>query len=279
MIAALVIVFREVLEAALIIGIVLAATRGLPGARRWVVTGVLAGLAGSAVVARFAGAISDGLDGYGQEIFNASVLLLAVVMLGWHNVWMSSHGRRMAEEMRAMGNAVREGARPLCAIALVVGLAVMREGAETVLFLYGLAASDGGFADALGGGALGVVCGALVGTALYLGLLRIPVRHLFGVTGWLVTLLAAGMAAQSMSYLAAADIIPSGPTLWDSTWLLDQRSVAGSILHTLIGYADRPTQAQFVAYVITIVLIQGLSTLVNRRTTGPVSRTSGQPNR
>src|SRR5215471_7121487 len=120
MLGAAIIVFREVLEAALIIGIVLAA--GV----------VVAGL-----VALFAAEIAAAAAGIGQELLNAVILLLAVGMLGWHNVWMSRHGRELAATARQVGDAVISGARPLYVLAVVVGLAVLREGSETVLFLYG----------------------------------------------------------------------------------------------------------------------------------------------
>ncbi len=255
MIAAMIIVFREVLEAALIIGIVLVATKGMRGSWRMVVTGVLLGLLGAGLVAGFAGRIADAMEGYGQEIFNAAVLLFAVVMLVWHNAWMSIHGRAMAQEMKGVGEAVRSGHRPLHVLTLVIGLAVLREGAETVLFLYGLITSDGGMADAIVGGSLGFALGALVGAVLYLGLMRIPTRHLFSVTSWMISLLAAGMAAQAMTYLSAADVINLGSVLWDSSALLDQNGVVGKVLHTLIGYIDRPTTIQLVAYVSTLAII------------------------
>lgn len=256
MLAALIIVFREVLEAALVVGVVLAAARGLYGAARWVGVGILAGVAGSAVVAGFAGAISSALAGYGQETFNAAVLLLAVLMLTWHSSWMAVHGRRLAGDMHAVGTAVRGGRRPPYALSLVVALAVVREGSETVLFLYGLAASDGGFAHALSGGAVGLAGGVAVGSALYLGLLRLPTRYLFRVTNWMIALLAAGMAAQAMSLLAAADLLVLGTQLWDTSALLGQDSVLGKVLHTLIGYVDRPTATQVAAYIATLLLMQ-----------------------
>lgn len=264
MIAALVIVFREVLEAALIIGLVLAATRGLAGSRRWVGFGILGGLLGAAIVAMFAGMIADALAGYGQEVFNACVLLLAVTMLAWHNASMAVHGREMALEVHGVGDAVRVGRRPLYTLAVVVGLAVLREGAETVLFLYGLAASEGGFATAVSGGAMGLVIGVAVGATLYYGLLRVPTRHLFSVTTWMISLLAAGMAAQAMVFLNAADVVPLGEVLWDTSDLLSQDSLAGNILHTLIGYMDRPTPTQLVAYVGTLVLIVAAAMLAKR---------------
>src|SRR5262249_23842306 len=106
MLGALIIVFREVIEAGLIVGIVMAATRGVPGRGRWITVGVAAGVLGAAVVAMFAGAISEEFQGAGQELFNASVLCVAVIMLMWHNAWMARHGREIATEMRRVGTAV-----------------------------------------------------------------------------------------------------------------------------------------------------------------------------
>ena len=103
MLGALIIVFREVIEAGLIVGIVMAATRGVPTRGRWIGFGILGGLIGAALVAAFAGAISQAFEGAGQELFNASVLGIAVVMLMWHNAWMARHGREIAEEMRTIG--------------------------------------------------------------------------------------------------------------------------------------------------------------------------------
>src|SRR5208282_2124332 len=99
MLATLVIVFREVIEAGLIIGIVLAATQGVARRGLWVGYGVVGGVAGACVVAVFAGQIAALFAGSGQELFNAGILLLAVAMLTWHNVWMASHGRAIAQQM------------------------------------------------------------------------------------------------------------------------------------------------------------------------------------
>ena len=175
MLASLLIVFREVLEAGLIVGIVLAATRGIAARGAWIAGGIGAGVVGAGLVAVFAGALSDAFAGNGQEVFNAAVLLIAVVMLGWHNIWMARHGREVARQIQAMGHAVsRSVARSLLAVAVVVTVAVLREGAEVVLFLYGIAASsEEGWATLLAGGALGIGCGA---SAVVADLSR-PARH------------------------------------------------------------------------------------------------------
>jgi high-affinity iron transporter len=119
----LIIVFREVFEAGLIIGIVMAVTTGVAGRGLWVVGGVAAGALGACIVALFAGGLSQLFHGSGQELFNASILGFAVLMLGWHNVWMARHGRELAVEMRAAGQAVVEGSKSLAALAVVVAIA------------------------------------------------------------------------------------------------------------------------------------------------------------
>ena len=142
MLGSLIIVFREVFEAGLIVGIVLAVTRGVSYRGRWITGGILAGILGACIVAAFAGALSAMLEGIGQELFNAAILIVAVFMLTWHNVWMARHGREMAQDMRTIGEAVAQGSKSLLALSIVIAVAVLREGSEIVLFLYGIIASD-----------------------------------------------------------------------------------------------------------------------------------------
>ncbi len=254
MLASLIIVFREVLEAGLIVGIVLAATQGVVGRARWIALGIVGGIVGSCVVAAFADAISGLFADTGQELFNAGVLLTAVVMLAWHNAWMAQHGRELARDMKAVGHAVRSGEKSLAALAIVIGVAVLREGSEVVLFLTGILASEeGGLATVAAGGLGGMALGALVSVLLYAGLVQIPTRHLFSTTTWLLTLLAAGMAATAVNFLAQAGILMAGGTiLWDSSGILRDNSLIGQALHVLVGYTDRPTEAQLIAYIAVV---------------------------
>lgn len=267
MIAALIIVFREVLEAGLIIGVVLAATEGLKGRAWWISGGVLAGVAGSGLIALFAGEIARLFDGSGQDVLNAAILSIAAAMLVWTVVWMASHGRAMASEMKSVGRDVASGRKPLAALALVVGMAVLREGAEVVLLLFGLLASGGESAldVALGAGA-GLLGGALVSFALYFGLLAIPVKSLFRVTAALIALLAAGLASQAVGILQDTGFIQSlSDPVWDTSAMLDQSSPLGRVLHTLVGYSAQPTGMQVIAYLGVLALIGVLSALVNAR--------------
>ena len=263
MLPSLVIVFREVFEAGLIIGIVMAVTAGVPRRTRWVVGGVAAGVVGACVVALFTGGLSKLFGGSGQELFNAGILSFAVLMLGWHNVWMARHGRELAAEMRAAGTAVVEGSKSLAALGAVVMIAVLREGSEVVLFLYGVAAAEGGAGlGMLVGGIIGLLLGAFVCILTYLGLVTIPARYLFGVTSTLIALLAAGMAAQAIAFLEQADILTAlSQTVWDTSWILSDSSLLGRALHTLIGYVDQPTAMQLIAYAATLSIITVLMRL------------------
>jgi len=257
MLGSAIIVFRETLEAALLVGIIAAATRNLSGRNLWLAGGIAVGLVGSLIVAGLTETIAQLAQGTGQELFNAAVLGMAVLMLGWHNIWMAKHGREAAIDAKAVGHAVTTGQRAVSALGILVAVAVLREGAETALFLYGLAAANSpGQSALLTGGVLGLVGGVLVGWAVYSGLGRIPIRHFFTVTSALILMLAAGMAGQMARFLVQGDVIrPLGSPLWDTSFILPVDSVVGRLMHLLAGYEARPSGAEVLFYVLTLLLI------------------------
>jgi high-affinity iron transporter len=263
MLAAFLIVFREVIEAGLVVGITMAVTRGLPRAGTFIASGVAAGVAGAGLVALFIDVISAQFAGTGQELFNALVLSVAVVMLIWHTVWMAQHGAELVADIRASGKAIREGAATLTGLSIVVGVAVLREGAEVALFLFGLAMSGGGAsAEILSGGVAGLFAGAALAAITYFGLVQIPMKHLFRVTGVLLSLLAAGMAAQAAQFLAQADLVNVlQQEAWNSEWLLSEQGIMGKAMHALIGYVDRPSILQVVAYTGVLTAIALLTSM------------------
>jgi high-affinity iron transporter len=274
MLATAIIVFREVLEAALVVGIVLAASRGVPRRGAWVAGGVAAGVFGAAIVAACAETIAEAVNGIGQELFNATILFTAVAMLGWHNVWMNRHGQELAAAAANLGKAVVGGSRPLYALGVVVAVAVLREGSEVVLFLYGIAVASGvGALSMLSGGLLGLIGGTAIGALIYFGLLAIPLKRLFTVTSWLILLLAAGMASQGAAFLMQANLLPAlGNDLWDTSSILGERSMLGTLLHVLIGYSAQPAGIQVVFYLATIVIMGALMRLLARRPTATLAR-------
>ncbi len=272
MLATLIIVFREIIEAGLVVGIVMAATRGV-AKRGWCISlGVLGGVIGACLVAAFASSIANMMQGSGQEIFNASIMGVAVLMLAWHNIWMAREGRHIALEMKSLGEDVTKGRRSLMAMAIVVGVAVLREGSEIVLFLYGIMLSGGNsILSMITGGIIGLALGAFVSAAMYLGLLRIPTRHLFAVTSVLIILLASGMASQCVVFLQQAGIVTLFPhIIWDTSTILSNDSILGKALHALIGYSDRPTGMQMIVYFLTLATISALSKLFGTHKAAPL---------
>ncbi len=255
MIPAFIISFREVLEISIIITIILAATRNVPNRGRWIAVGIGGGACGAAVVAVFAESISNAMEGVGQEIFNAGILAVAVLMIIWTVVWMQSHGRALAQKFKQVGKAVSEGEVPLYSLAVVIALAMWREGAEIVLFMMGIlsTAQESAFTIMLGGVA-GTALAAMFGFLLYFGLIKLSSKHLFKVTGWLLILLASGMSAQMAGYLNAADMLPAFGQMWDSSKILSQDSIIGKILHAMLGYSERPSGIELIFYATTFVL-------------------------
>jgi high-affinity iron transporter len=177
-------------------------------------------------------------------------------MIGWHVIWMSRHGRELAQQMKAVGSAVSSGHRPLTALLVVVAIAVLREGSEVVLFGYGLLASGSTAGGLVLGGALGVLAGVAVGFAMYFGLLKIPMKHFFTATNGLLVLLAAGLASEAAGKLVQADALPTlVDTLWDSSWLLTDDSLVGKAMHVLVGYTAQPSGIQMAFYAATVILL------------------------
>ena len=266
MLVSLILVFREAMEAGLIVGIVLAATEGVLGRGRWIAGGIAVGVAGATVVAGFAAALSDAFEGTGQEVFTAAILCFAVVMLSWHILWMAQHGREMAAELKQAGQQVQLGQRSLAALAAVVAVAVLREGSELVLFLYGLVISSHDSAPSLvAGGVAGLGMACLLSWLLYRGLVIVPLHRLFASTNILIALLAAGMAGQAAEVLHSADLLPGlGERLWDTSAVLDDGSLLGRSLHALIGYSARPSGIQLAAYLATLLVLAVAARLIGR---------------
>ena len=274
MFATAIIVFRETLEAALFVGIVAVATRGLAGRTIWLASGVLVGLLGALALAAGASTIGALADGIGQDLVNVGILSLALAMLAWHCIWVSTHGREMSQDARRLGSAVREGMRSPRALIVAVVLAVLREGAETVLFVAGLATGTPGSTQSmLLGAALGILGGAAVGVMIYFGLSRIKPQHLFAVTNLLIMLLAAAIASQLARALAQSGLVDWwSNSLWDTSAVLQTNSPFGVLLHALVGYDARPSGLQLAFYLGTLLIIGLATRQMQRRQQQPPAR-------
>jgi high-affinity iron transporter len=256
-----IIVFREVLEIALVISILVAATKGIKGRNKWIFAGIGLGILGALLLAAFTSNISDSLNGVGLEVFNASILLASSAMISWTVIWMTKYGRQISANLKQLGKSVANGEASLFALMPVVAFAVLREGAEIVLFSYGSFASGDKISDLILGGIAGFGCGVLVGFGLYFGLLKMLGKHFFSVTSWLLIFLAAGMIAQAIGFLSSANLVPEIVyPIWDSSFLVSEQGILGKVLHALFGYIAKPSAAQLIGYITTITcLVLGMN--------------------
>lgn len=250
-----VIVFREVLEISLIIGILALATSGVKGRYKHILFGLSLGILGSVLLALSMDQISESFDGSGQEIFNGTVLLLASLMIGWTVIWMTQHAKKVSEHLRQLGKKVIDGKEPIYALIPITALSVLREGIEIVLFSYGAFISGENISELILGGIIGLLLGIFAGFALYLGLLKVLGRYFFTVTSWILIFLAAGMASSSVGFFSSAGIISEVGILWDSSFLIRQESLIGQILHALFGYVEKPSITQALVYLAVIIVL------------------------
>jgi high-affinity iron transporter len=265
MFAAALIVFRESLEAALFVGIVAAATRQMAGRTRWLGAGVGIGVLGALLLAFMAQRVSGWFDGLGQDIVNIAVLSVALTMLLWHCIWVAGHSKDMAVQARSLGASVQQGQRKPWALLTAVALAVLREGAETVLFVGGALTGSTGTStpEVALSCVVGLGLGVGAGTIIYGGLSRIPTRHVFAATNVLIAILAGSIASQLVKALTQAGFIErwSSP-VWDTSRALAPDSALGTFLHALIGYDARPSAAQLASYIAVLALIYAGSRLL-----------------
>lgn len=248
-----IIIFREILEIALILGILTAATKEIKGRSKYILAGLGLGILGSAILAFFTDKISDSLNGMGQEIFNGSILLLAVIMISGTVIWMNKHAKSISSNLRTLSSDVQQGNKPLIALSLVVLLSVLREGAEIVLFTYSYYSSGSSLSEIALGLSIGIICGSITGLAFYLGILKFSGKYFFKVTTYLLIFIAAGIAMQSVKFFINADIIPAlMDPAFDLSNILPQTSFVGKFLNIFLGYVDAPALSQVIAYFVTI---------------------------
>lgn len=255
-----IVVFREILEIALIIGILTAATKDILGRTKWILGGLSFGIIGSITLALFTDKISESLDGMGQEFFNGLILITAAVMISWTVLWMQKHAKSLSGELKRLSHSIRDGKKPLYILFIVVFLSVLREGAEIVLITYSYYISGSGISDIIFGLIGGIAFGIALGIALYFGMLKAFGKYFFMITTWILVFLAAGIIAHGIGFWINADILPSlGNPIFDSSSILSEESFFGKFLHIFFGYLDHPTGSQLIAYLTTLgVLIVGL---------------------
>ncbi len=256
-----VVTLREGFEAALILGIVytylqkIGAQRHYRYATRGGALGVLASIGLGVAVTVLSGPLLD----LGPDLIGTAVIFVAVIVLTWHGYWMQQHARAIkGDVLRRIDQA--EMTHQLWIIGLIAFTGVFREGAETVLFLWGLmsqATSVSGWSG-LTGGVFGLATAAALGWAIFRGGKHISLQRFFAVTSVLLLFLAAGMVSSGIGKLQGLGFLPLSSTLWDTSFLLADRSLLGGFLNGLVGYRARPSTLEVGAYAMYLIIAGAL---------------------
>lgn len=259
--ATFIVTLREAFEASLILGIIYTYLQKI-GARdgfRYVTWGGVLGLLASLGMGIGVGYLSGPLLDWGPDMVGAGVIFAAVVLLTWHAWWMRRHAEAIRGQVQDRIDEAR-ATQSLWIVGLIAFTGVFREGAETVLFLWGImaqAASTTGW-EGLVGGVAGVATAAAIGWAIFHGGRRLSLSKFFSVTTVFIMLLAAGLFSTGIGRLQGMGLLPLGEPLWDSSFLLSDRTVLGGFLTGLVGYRARPSGFEVIGYVAYLITAAGL---------------------
>ena len=274
--ATFVITLREAFEAALLLGIVYTYLDKVGGREqyRYVTLGGALG-AGASVLAGIAVSFLSGpLLDLGTDLIGATVMFVAVVVLTWHGWWMRQHARAVKGDVQ---HRIEEAGanRRVWVVATIAFVGVFREGAETVLFLWGLMTqADVTGWGGLAGGVLGVSTAAALGWAIFRGGRHVSLPRFFAVTSVLLLLVAAGLFSSGIGRLEGLGLLPASSTLWDTSRVLSDRGVVGGFLGGLVGYRARPSLLETLAYA-SYLLVAGILFFATSASPAPrVSETS-----
>lgn len=263
------VVFRECLEIALLLGVVLAVTKQLEKSRIYIIAGVMLGTVSAALFAFFTRSITVAFSDLGDEIFNSGVILLTVALIGWTIVWMQGYGIKIKQNLNDLSVKISSGDSSYIMLVLIVAATILREGMEIIILVYSISSVE--IIDSnsyLLGLIIGIVSGLTLGVIIYLGLIKIVnQQYIFRISSILLMLVASGFAAEAAGILSSSGIITIlSDQLWDSSWLISDRSIYGKFLKMITGYIARPNGLQVVFYVCTLGLINILIQIKIRHT-------------
>lgn len=249
MIQSLLITFREGLEMALVVVIVLAYLKAIGQTRFWAHAwaGTLVAVALSVLIGAGIFIAGGEFEGRAEQLFEGVTMLVAVAVLSWMIIWMRTQSVHIrAELQRKVDTALITGSG--LAIALVPFIAVLREGVETSLFMVAASETASHAEAAIGGGA-GLLLAIAVGWAFYRWGRRVNLRMFFNVTGVLLIFVAAGLLAHGIHELQEAEVIPTlNEHVWDMSAVLSDSEGIGEWLKGLFGYNANPSIEEVLAY-------------------------------
>ena len=261
------VIFREFLEMAILLGIILAATKNVRGRGVYIATGAMCGVFCAAVLAFFTKQLAMAFDSIGDEVFDSVVILFTVFVIGWTAVWMQGYTLYIKQEVDSIATQIESGNTHKVLLTLMVAGTIFREASEIVLFIYSIITSSSvSSVDCLSGFLIGAVGGLSFGVALYFGLLKFAGKYVFKICSILLIFIAAGLAAQAAGILTSVGVLTNLTcSAWDSSWLISDGSILGRILKILIGYEAKPNMMQIAFYCATLTVLCACSMFQSKR--------------
>ena len=266
LLTSVILVLREVLEAALLLSILLAMSHYLGLKTRWIYVALVAGIVGSVVYGQYLGVVSEWFDGMGQELFNALMQLAIYGLLLLTGALLVLNRTGTPRNLSLL----------LWTMVLAVALAALREGAEIYIYLNALRQQDDLLQGALLGALIGAGIGFSIGALFYYLLLGLPHRHRLISALVLLTLVASGLCLQATQLLEQADWLPAQQPLWDTSALLSENSLLGQLLYALLGYEATPTPISMFAYFCSLLLMATLLSTTWVKTRNQVAPHTGR---
>ncbi|HEY7139018.1 MAG TPA: FTR1 family protein [Methylomirabilota bacterium] len=276
-----VITLREGFEAALVLGLIYTYLEKI-GARRefrYVTVGALLGVVASLALGVMVTVLSGPLVDLGPDLIGAAILFAASATLTWHGWWMRQHARAIRGDVEQRIDAAK-ARQQFWVVGMIAFTGVFREGAETVLFIWGLLTQVGtkaGSSLLALGGVLGVLGAIVLGVLVFQGARQVSLRRFFAWTSGFLLLLAAGLFSTGVGRLQGLGLLPAADTLWDTSGWLDDGGFVGSLLAGLLGYRARPSTWEVGAYVAYLAVAGWLLFGGSARSTVPTLDRTGSP--
>ncbi len=254
MLNSLIIILREVLEAAIIISVIMASLEITKIKSSWLLWCALVGIIGSILMAEHFSVISNAFDGVGQEISNATMLFtIALFMIIYLFIFMRySYSRFNFDSF----------IRPV--LLIIISIAVMREGVEIIIYINGYIAHISDSLPLLIGGSIGAWIGFSTGILIYYSLFHCALNLRIKIIIFVSAILCAGMVSEGVLYLIQADWVESGRPLWDSSSIISESSIVGQLLYAIFAYEATPAPIQVIVYGVTLSVILFLFLITNR---------------
>lgn len=250
-----IVIFRECLEIALLIGIILASTKHIKNSRMYVLTGAMIGLVLASSIAFCVRGISRTYGPNGDVLLDAAIILITTIIISWTVVWMQGYTQKIKHNIAELSEKITAKTASTMILTASIAVTILREGAEIILFIYSIASTEQISAnDYIIGLGIGGISGFIAGVVIYLGIIKLSGKYIFKVSTILLIFIAAGLASQAAGILTSAGVINiMTEELWDSSWFVGNNTIIGKILSTTIGYDSKPNGIQLIFYLVTIL--------------------------